>query len=62
MCTLDPLPTYGAGASENEGVSLNDFVLPGEIAGVEIYRGLASLPAEFGGYANRCGVVAVWTK
>ena len=54
--------TYNTGASENAGLSLNDFVLPGEIAGVEIYRGLASLPAEFGGYANRCGVVAVWTK
>ena len=42
--------------------SLNDFVMPAEIAGVEVYMGLASLPAEFGGHANRCGVVLVWTK
>ena len=54
--------TYSSGTSENAGLSINDFVMPNEIAGVEIYRGLASLPAEFGGYANRCGVVAVWTK
>ncbi|WP_419936638.1 carboxypeptidase regulatory-like domain-containing protein [Candidatus Palauibacter sp.] len=45
-----------------EGESLNDFVMPVEIAGVEVYKGLASLPAEFGGHANRCGVVLVWTK
>ena len=45
-----------------DGGSLNDFVMPAEIAGVEVYKGLASLPAEFGGHANRCGGVLVWTK
>ncbi len=54
--------TYSSGGSENAGLSINDFVMPNEIAGVEIYRGLASLPAEFGGHTNRCGVVAVWTR
>ncbi len=48
--------------SEFAGQSINDFVLPVEIAGVEVYKGLASLPAEFGGHANRCGIVLVWTK
>ena len=41
---------------------LDAFVLPIEVAGVEVYRGAASLPAEFGGSGSRCGVAAVWTK
>ena len=42
--------------------SLDRFVLPIEVAAVEVYRGAASLPAEFGGSDSRCGVVVVWTK
>ncbi len=41
---------------------IDDLVLPIEIAGVEVYKGAASLPAEFGGADSRCGVVVVWTK
>ncbi|MXX78663.1 MAG: PEGA domain-containing protein [Gemmatimonadales bacterium] len=33
-----------------------------EIAGVEVYKGPASLPAEFTGSDSRCGAVVVWTK
>ena len=42
--------------------SINDYVLPSEIAGIEVYRGAASLPAEFSGYDARCGAVVIWTK
>jgi len=42
--------------------SINDYVLPIEIAGIEIYRGAASLPAEFSGSDARCGAVVIWTK
>ncbi|MDE2662824.1 MAG: carboxypeptidase regulatory-like domain-containing protein [Gemmatimonadota bacterium] len=38
------------------------WVSPVEIGGVEVYKGPASLPAEFGGSSSRCGVVAIWTK
>ncbi len=39
------------------------YHLPVElIEGIEIYRGAAELPAEFGGSDARCGVVAVWTR
>ena len=41
---------------------LNRFVLPIEVAGVEVYKGPASLPAEFGGSDSRCGVAVIWTK
>ncbi len=41
---------------------LDEFVLPSEIGGVEVYPGAASLPAEFSGSDGRCGAVLVWTK
>ncbi|MYE68845.1 MAG: carboxypeptidase-like regulatory domain-containing protein, partial [Gemmatimonadetes bacterium] len=42
--------------------SLNNLVLPGEIAALEVYVGAAELPAEFGGPDSRCGAVVIWTK
>ena len=41
---------------------LHTLVLPVEVAGVEIYKGPASLPAEFGGSDTRCGAIVIWTK
>ena len=38
------------------------WVSPVEIGGVEVYKGAASLPAEFTGPGSQCGVVAIWTK
>ena len=43
-------------------VPVHTLVLPVEIAGVEIYKGPASLPAEFGGSDTRCGAIVIWTK
>ena len=42
--------------------TIDDFVKPVEIAGLEIYRGPASLPGEFSGSDSGCGVVVIWTK
>ena len=37
--------------------------IPGsQLAGVEVYKGPASLPAEFTGSDARCGAVVIWTK
>lgn len=44
------------------GSSLGSLVLPIEVAGIEVYKGAASLPGEFSGSGSRCGVVVVWTK
>ncbi len=41
---------------------LDELVLPVEIAGIEVYDGPASLPAEFAGSDARCGAVVIWTK
>ena len=56
--------TAGSGGSDglNPRESINDLVLPTEIAGIEVYTGAAVLPAEFGGHDARCGAVAIWTK
>ena len=42
--------------------NINDFVIPVEIAGVEVYRGPSELPVEFAGLESRCGAVVIWTK
>jgi hypothetical protein len=43
-------------------VRLDDVVSPGSIEGIEIYRGLSSIPPEFLNPDSDCGVVAVWTR
>ena len=48
-----------------DGIELRGFpvaVLMIEVAGVEVYKGPASLPAEFAGSDARCGAVVIWTK
>ena len=41
--------------------SIDNFVSPSEIAGIEVYRGPSELPAEFGGSVGRCGAIVIWT-
>ena len=35
---------------------------PGDIRGIEIYRGSSEIPGEFTGSNSACGVIAIWTK
>ena len=44
------------------GAPLHTLVRPIEVGGVEIYKGAASLPAEFSGSDGQCGAIVVWTK
>ncbi|TVP76683.1 MAG: hypothetical protein EA352_05330 [Gemmatimonadales bacterium] len=57
--------------ADDEGVPRADLVdhvrevLEGgadQVEAIEVYRGVAALPAEFGGSSSQCGVVAVWTR
>jgi TonB-dependent Receptor Plug Domain len=41
---------------------LDDLVDPGSVEGIEIYKGLSSIPPEFLTPDAPCGVVAVWTR
>lgn len=42
--------------------TLDEAVAPGSIEGIEVYHGLASVPAEFLNPDSRCGAVVVWTR
>ena len=44
--------------------SINNFLSPEELVGVEVYNGASQIPQQFsaGMYNTRCGVVALWTR
>lgn len=42
--------------------SVDDVVSPGSVEGIEVYRGLSTVPAEFFTPDADCGVVAIWTR
>lgn len=41
---------------------LDELATPGLLEGIEIHRGLASVPPEFLNPDARCGVIALWTR
>ena len=45
----------------NAAVTLDDYVWPEIIEGVEVYRSSAAAPARFVGQTT-CGVIAIWTR
>ncbi len=47
---------------DGNGVIVDDIVSPLDIEAIEVFRGLASIPAEFLTFGARCGVIAIWTK
>jgi len=46
----------------NVPVPIDELATPGDLVGIEIYRGLATLPPEFVTPEARCGVIALWTR
>jgi hypothetical protein len=52
----------GGGLGPLDGVPVDDLVSPGEIEGVEVYRGLEGVPPEFLTPDAGCGVIAIWTR
>ncbi len=49
--------------SGNRDIPLNiDELKPGELVGMEFYRGASEVPTEFSGPDAACGVVIIWTK
>jgi hypothetical protein len=51
----------GAGAIGEAGEAVG-LVDPLDVEGVEIYRGGATVPGEFGGSTAQCGVILIWTR
>ena len=46
----------------DEGLSIDALAHPSELEGIEIYPGMAGVPAQFMGPDARCGTVAIWTR
>jgi hypothetical protein len=44
--------------------SINSFIDPDVVVGVEIYSGASSIPPQFNSsmYSSRCGVIVIWTR
>jgi hypothetical protein len=47
---------------QDQGFVLDDAVTPSSVEGIEVYRGMAGVPAEFLNPNSRCGVVVIWTR
>jgi hypothetical protein len=59
-----PVQVYVDGmlASRGGAVPVDALASPHLLEGIEVYRGLSSVPAEFLSAEARCGVVALWTR
>jgi hypothetical protein len=42
--------------------SVDNIILPYDLAGIEVYRRPSQLPARFGGANSACGVIVLWTR
>lgn len=49
------------GPADTRVVAIDDFVSPESLFGIEVYRGLSTVPAQFLNTYAKCGVVALWT-
>ena len=41
---------------------IDEVISPGSVEGIEVYRGLSTVPAEFLNPDAECGVIAIWTR
>lgn len=57
-----PIQVYVDGMHAKGEVSLNDLASPAGLEGMEVYKGLATVPPEFHTPEARCGVIALWTR
>jgi hypothetical protein len=48
--------------NEDTDFSIDELVSPMIIEGIEVYRGISGVPAEFLNSDSRCGVVLIWTR
>jgi Carboxypeptidase regulatory-like domain len=57
-----PFQIFVDGTLFSEGGDLTNVPTPGEIHGVEIYSGPATIPLQYKRSGTRCGVILIWTK
>lgn len=51
-----------ASRRSDNGVDIDEFASPSLLEGIEVYRGVGTLPPEFVTPEARCGVIALWTR
>jgi hypothetical protein len=51
-----------ASRNDTEPVPLDELATPAVLEGIEIFRGISSVPPEFLTPEARCGVIALWTR
>lgn len=49
-------------SSRSGEVAVDETVSPRSVEGIEVYRGLSSVPAPFMNPEAHCGVIAIWTR
>ncbi|UCC85252.1 MAG: hypothetical protein JSW46_10210 [Gemmatimonadota bacterium] len=52
---------YIAGMRLPRDISIDNFVHPLDVAGVEVYKSAIEVPGMFAGLNDRCGAIIVWT-
>lgn len=52
----------GSSRMREASSGVDDSVSIDDVEGIEVYRGLSSVPAEFLNENSRCGVVVIWTR
>lgn len=62
-----PVQVYVDGFKVNSSraggqVAVDETVSPRSVEGIEVYRGLSSVPAPFMNPEAHCGVIAIWTR
>lgn len=60
--TRDTAAASGGGVAVIQQASIDEYVDPAAIEGIEVYSGIGSVPAEFMTQDARCGTVVVWTR
>ncbi len=55
-------PVIGGRGVSVSSVSIDEYVHPGDVEGIEIYRGEADTPAEFLTRWASCGTIVIWTR
>ncbi|HKK93323.1 MAG TPA: carboxypeptidase regulatory-like domain-containing protein [Longimicrobiales bacterium] len=53
---------YMDGARVFQDFGITTLIQPDEVEGVEVYRGSAQTPLEWGGLNGSCGLLLIWTK
>ncbi len=64
VLVLDGVPTLVGGQQPLRGrdIPLDDVVSPGDIEGLELYKGAAGVPSQYNVNIAACGVLLIWTR